>query len=61
MIARDFNEPLAKDDKFGGRLVSISRSLIFKECFVKCNVVDIGFNGSRFTWSNRRDVNNLIQ
>ena len=61
VIAGDFKEPLSEGDKFGGRPVSFSRSLLFKECLDKCNMVDMGFNGLRFTWSNRRDVTNLIQ
>ncbi|XP_075645458.1 uncharacterized protein LOC142616504 [Castanea sativa] len=61
VIVRDFNEPLLEGDKFGGRPVNFSQPLLFKECLDKCNMVDMGFNGPRFTWSNRRDVNNLIQ
>ena len=52
VIARDFNEPLSGDDKFGGRVVNSSRSLLFKECLDKCNMVDLGFSGPRFTWTN---------
>lgn len=54
IIASDFNEPLTRDDKFGGRSVSINISLMFKECLDKCNVVDMGFSGPRYTWTNRR-------
>ena len=61
VIAGDFNEPLSGDDKFGGRVVSSNRSLLFKECLDNCNVVDLGFSGPRFTWTNRRKVQNLIQ
>ena len=61
VIAGDFNEPLLSEDKFGGRVVSVNRSLLFKECLDKCNMVDIGFVGPRFTWSNRREVQALIQ
>ena len=61
MIAGDFNEPLLGEDKFGGRPVSISRSLLFKYYLNKCNMVDLGFSGPRYTWTNRRDLNNLIQ
>ena len=35
VIVGDFNEPLAEEDKFGGRPVNISRSLLFKECMDK--------------------------
>ena len=45
VIAGDFNEPLMEDDKFGGRAVSVSRSLLFKEFLDKCNMIDIGFSG----------------
>ncbi|XP_030930689.1 uncharacterized protein LOC115956454 [Quercus lobata] len=61
VIAGDFNEPLSGDDKFGGRVVSSNRSLLFKECLDNCNMVDLGFSGPRFTWTNRRKVQNLIQ
>ena len=61
MIAGDFNEPLLSEDKFGGRPVSLSSSLLFKDCLDKCNMVDLGFLGPRYTWTNRREINNLIQ
>nr|XP_023874857.1 uncharacterized protein LOC111987377 [Quercus suber] len=61
VIAGDFNELLNSDDKFGGREISINRSLMFKECLVKCNMIDLGFLGPRFPWSNRREVDALIQ
>ncbi|XP_075636620.1 uncharacterized protein LOC142608841 [Castanea sativa] len=61
VIAGDFNEPLSSADKFGGRVVNSSRSLLFKECLEKCNMVDLGFSGPRFTWTNRREVQNLIK
>lgn len=60
VIAGDFNEPLLGEDKFGGRLVSISRYLLFKDCLDKCNMVDLGFSRPRYTWTSRRDLNNLI-
>ena len=61
VLAGDFNEPLSEDDKFGGRAVSVSRSLLFKECLDKCNMIDIGFSGPRFTWTNKREFQALIQ
>ena len=61
MIVGDFNEPLLGENKFGGRPVNISRSLLFKDCLDKCNMVDLGFLGPRYTWTNRREINNLIQ
>ncbi|XP_075633671.1 uncharacterized protein LOC142606161 [Castanea sativa] len=60
VMARDFNKPLMEEDKFGGRGVSISRSLLFKDCLDKCNMVDTGFSGPRYTWTNKKDINNLI-
>lgn len=59
-MAGDFNEPLVKEDKFKGRGVNVNRSLAFKECLDSCNMVDMGFSGLRYTWTNKRDLNNLI-
>ena len=61
IIAGDFNEPLLSKDKFGDRAVSVNRSILFKECLDKCNMIDIGFGGPCFTWTNRREVQALIQ
>ena len=61
VIAGDFNEPLVENDNFGGRVVSVNRSLQFKEVLDKCNMVDLGFSGPRFTWSNGRELSALIQ
>ena len=61
IIAGDFNEPLAEVDKFGGRPVSINRSLLFKDFLDKCNMVDMGFSRPRYTRTNRREISSLIQ
>ncbi|KAL4638862.1 hypothetical protein ACB092_03G177400 [Castanea dentata] len=61
VLAGDFNEPLLDDDKFGGRAVSINKSLLFKDCLDTCNMMDIGFSGPWFTWTNKREIQALIQ
>ena len=61
VVAGDFNEPLLNVDKFGGRAVSVNRSLLFKECLDNCGMIDMGFSGPRFTWTNKREVQALIQ
>lgn len=60
VMAGDFNEPLVDEDKFGGRGVNINQSLLFKECLDRCRMVDLGFLGPRYIWTNKRDINNLI-
>lgn len=59
-MIRDFNEPLVDKDKFGGRGVSINQSLLFKDCLDRYSMMDLGFLGPRYTWTNKRDFNNLI-
>ncbi|XP_050251353.1 uncharacterized protein LOC126698278 [Quercus robur] len=60
VMAGDFNEPLIDEDKFGGRGVNINRSLAFKDCLDRCSMVDMGFLCPRYTWTNKRDISNLI-
>lgn len=60
VMAGDFNEPLMGGDKFGGRGVSVYRALSFKECLDACNMIDIGFSGPRFTWTNIREIQERI-
>ena len=42
IIAGDFNEVLADDEKYGGRVVNANWSLLFKDCLDMCNMVDLG-------------------
>nr|XP_023878277.1 uncharacterized protein LOC111990725 [Quercus suber] len=57
----DFNEMLNNSEKFGGLPINIGRALKFKACLDACGMIDLGFSGPKFTWSNRREVNGLIQ
>ena len=61
VVAGDFNEPLTGEDKFGRRAMGVNRSLLFKQCLDKCNMIDIGFSRPCFTWTNRREIQALIQ
>ena len=61
VMAGNFNESLMEGDKFGGRGLSVNRALQFKECLDACSMIDIGFSGPQFTWTNRREVQSLIQ
>lgn len=61
MIAGDFNEILLGEDKYGGRAVNTIRALKFQECLNNCGMIDLGFSGPRFTWSNHHPLTHLIQ
>lgn len=57
----DFNEVLMSVDKFGGRPVNFWLAMKFQNCLDTCGMMDMGFSGNRFTWTNSRGVANLIQ
>jgi hypothetical protein len=61
LLAGDFNEVLSSEDKFGGLPVNLRRSQLFSNCLNNCGMMDLGFHGPRFTWSNLREVRYLIQ
>jgi hypothetical protein len=56
----DFNDILSCDEKWGGNRPSNSRMLEFRNCLNACSMIDLGFSGPRFTWSNCHDVSYLI-
>lgn len=39
----------------------MNKSLLFKECLDNCGMIDIGFSSPRFTWTNKREIQALIQ
>lgn len=56
----DFNEILSGEDKFGGRSVNLNRALDYKDCVDTCNLLDLGFSSPKYTWSNGRQISDLI-
>ena len=60
LMLGDSNEVLCGEDKFGGNRVNLNRALDFKNCLDECNMLDLGFAGPKFTWTNRRPISNLI-
>ena len=61
MIVGNFNEILLREDKYGGQAVNTVRALRFQECLNNCGMIDLGFSGPRYTWSNHRPLTHLIQ
>jgi hypothetical protein len=50
----DFNEITAVNEKYGGASRSNIQMEEFNLALEDCNLHDMGFSGSRFTWSNKR-------
>lgn len=57
----DFNEVLLEKEKYGGNPICQRRVRAIKECMDVCHMMDLGFSGPKYTWSNKRDVGDLIQ
>ena len=57
----DFNDVLSEDDKFGGNGIYGRRVRAYREYMNECKLLDLGFSGPKYTWTNKRDVSNLIQ
>ncbi|XP_028089245.1 uncharacterized protein LOC114289680 [Camellia sinensis] len=61
LIVGDFNEILSNADKFGGRAINPYRSQRFKSCIDHCGLMDLGFSGPCFTWTNLRQASGIIR
>ncbi|XP_071928071.1 uncharacterized protein [Coffea arabica] len=53
-IGGDFNVILAAHEKRGGRPFAIAEGMDFMNFMEEAEVFDVGFSGSKFTWSNNR-------
>ncbi|XP_061993825.1 uncharacterized protein LOC133711745 [Rosa rugosa] len=53
LMAGDFNEVWARKDKSGGPPRALAAMTKFRRTMTGCGFRDMGFVGSRFTWSNR--------
>nr|XP_011470506.1 PREDICTED: uncharacterized protein LOC105353227 [Fragaria vesca subsp. vesca] len=53
MMAGDFNEIMSNADKSGGPPRASGGITKFRNTMTRCGLMDMGFVGSRFTWSNK--------
>ncbi|XP_024196014.1 uncharacterized protein LOC112199199 [Rosa chinensis] len=53
IVVGDFNEILCLEDKSGGPPCNIAQMNRFRQALVDCDLMDMGFVGSRYTWANR--------
>lgn len=57
LIGGDFNEIMSSSNKKGGRPINTARSGDMWDMVHYCELIDLGFNGNRFTWLNKRYKN----
>lgn len=50
----DFNEVLTTDEKSGGLTRAVNLMEGFRNGLTDCDLVDLGYSGYPFTWSNQR-------
>lgn len=60
IVGRYFNVIYDEEEKFGGLPVSINKVDDFRQCMNTCNLTDLGFKGSIFTWWNGRAEEDYI-
>jgi len=57
----DFNEIIDQSEKVGGAIRSEAQMQRFSASLEDCNLHDLGYRGSKFTWSNGRDSSDFIK
>ncbi|KAH0633697.1 hypothetical protein KY289_036658 [Solanum tuberosum] len=60
LMCGDFNQVMSQNEKWGGRPINYTRANRFSTCMNHCDLVDLGFKGSKYTWSNHRKKDSLI-
>ncbi|XP_019253967.1 PREDICTED: uncharacterized protein LOC109232667 [Nicotiana attenuata] len=60
LVGGDFNVIWDEEEKFGGLPVSLNEIDDFRHCVNTCNLSDLGFKGSIFTWWNGRYEDDCI-
>ena len=60
MCCGDFNEILKQDEKLGGATHSHTQMQLFREVIDYCGFMELGFEGSKYTWSRHFENGNSI-
>ena len=61
LVAGDLNEVTEGSKKIRGKPISLRRCQQFLDCIDKCGLMDLGFSGPSFTWSNMRKGRGVIK
>lgn len=61
LVLGDFNEIVALEEKFGRDDRSLSQMEVFRDTLTDWSLLDLGFVGPLFTWSNRRLDDALVR
>lgn len=61
MVLGDFNEVLVASKKWGGGVRSQRLMRDFQRALEECDLVDLGYRGSKFTWSNCQENEEFIK
>jgi hypothetical protein len=57
----DLNVILSQDEKYGGRPFACSSTDSFRSFLDSFGMIDLGFSGNPFTWTNKRQNHHLIK
>lgn len=57
----DFNEVCYSHEKLRGRPIKVYRANLLLDCMLSCGMIDVGFVGQKFTWSNKRRVGPIME
>jgi hypothetical protein len=57
----DFNETLHQYEHVGPWERSKTQMSLFKDCLSDCGLIDLGYSGPLFTWSNKQDGDDLVR
>lgn len=61
LVIGDFNEITNQGEKFGGRPIKQNRARLYVHTMDTCNLLDMGYNGQKYTWSNMRRNNPIFE
>ncbi|XP_047266782.1 uncharacterized protein LOC124897662 [Capsicum annuum] len=53
----DFNDILEAKDKLGGTPINYNRVNAFRQCLNNCSMINLGFKGNKYTWTNKHHRN----
>ena len=60
-VMGDFNDDTCEEKKYRGNGICRRKVMEYTGCMDYYNLIDLGFSGTKYTWTNKRDIGDLIQ